>query len=386
MFEGQEANGLWTLELSHQSLNYREMLAVILAIRSFSDSIRGRVVQLLCDNVPTVAYINHLGGPSSPLSNLVQSLWVQCHNLQVTLTTRHLPGIDNQQADRLSRLVAVTSSAVEIHRQNVRPTLGGSLCLYYFNSATAVQQSVSRPKYKWCRCPCTTKLGSTCEFCKLPISPDSPIFRHYTKSRSRGYFNCSLLARTTLVQASATDVFGASLENSNESCATPVFHKTRTTKKLEMEDYGLARLWEDHLITKGWSDKARKYFILSLAPSTVKQYDSVISKFYSFCCINNVDFIPLETSVVADFLCSIADNSSRPMSQISIATAALSHLYSVCGLSNIINDVDVKRLCTALLKGRTEDPRVPTPIMPVESFCKLFSGCPIMRCWILRVY
>ena len=133
-----------------------------------------------------------------------------------------------------------------------------------------------------------------------------------------------------------------------------------------MEDYGLARSWEYHLITKGWSDKARRYFILSLAPSTVKQYDSVISKFYSFCCINNVDFIPLEKSVVAEFLCSIAVNSSRPQSQISFATAALSHIYSVCGLSNIINDVDVKRLCTALLKGGTEDPRVPTPIMPVE--------------------
>ena len=278
------------------------MLAVFLAIRSFSDSIRGRVVQLLCDNVPTVAYINHLGGPSSPLSNLVQSLWVQCHNLQVTLTARHLP--------------------VQIHRQNVRPTFGGSLRLHCFN---AVQQSVSRPKYKWCRCPCTTKLGSTCEFCKQPVSSDSPSFRHYTNSRSRGYFNCSLLARTTLVQASTTDVSGAPLENSNESCATPVFHKTGTTKKLEMEDYGLARLWEDHLITKGWSDKARKYFILSLAPSTVKQYDSVISKFYSFCCNNNVNFIPLETSVVADFLCSIADNSSSSKSQISIATAALSH-------------------------------------------------------------
>ena len=262
------------------------MLAVILAIRSFSDSIRGRVVQLLCDNVPTVAYINHQGGPSSPLSNLVQSLWVQCHNLQVTLTrstsTRYRQPTSRQiEPISESVRVAVTSSPVQIHRQNVRPTFGGSLRLHCFN---AVQQSVSRPKYKWCRCPCTTKLGSTCEFCKQPVSSDSPSFRHYTNSRSRGYFNCSLLARTTLVQASTTDVSGAPHENSNESCATPVFHKTGTTKKLEMEDYGLARLWEDHLITKGWSDKARKYFILSLAPSTVKQYDSVISKFYSFCC------------------------------------------------------------------------------------------------------
>ena len=63
--------------------------------------------------------------------------------------------------------MAVTSSPIQIHRQNVRPTLGGSLRFHCFNSATTVQQSVSRPKYKWCRCPCTTKLGSTCEFCKL---------------------------------------------------------------------------------------------------------------------------------------------------------------------------------------------------------------------------
>ena len=57
------AAGFWNLRLSQMPSNYRELMAVLLALKSFSFP-RGKKVQILTDNITTAAYINQLGGPS----------------------------------------------------------------------------------------------------------------------------------------------------------------------------------------------------------------------------------------------------------------------------------------------------------------------------------
>ena len=52
----------------------------------------------------TVAYFNHLGGPSPDLTQLMTSIWIEAHVMGITLTARHFGGAINLQADRLSRL------------------------------------------------------------------------------------------------------------------------------------------------------------------------------------------------------------------------------------------------------------------------------------------
>ena len=52
----------------------------------------------------TVAYSNHLGGPSPDLTQLMTSIWIEAHVMGITLTARHFAGAMNLQADRLSRL------------------------------------------------------------------------------------------------------------------------------------------------------------------------------------------------------------------------------------------------------------------------------------------
>jgi hypothetical protein len=103
---GKEASGIWSLDMQHKPSNYRELMAVHMAILSFKDMLKHKVVQVLSDNITTVAYLNHLGGHCIELSNLAQAIWCTTNSLNITLKAKFLAGNQNYHADRLSRLAS----------------------------------------------------------------------------------------------------------------------------------------------------------------------------------------------------------------------------------------------------------------------------------------
>ena len=98
------AQGHWTPDVSHRSSNFRELLTVLLALQSFKHMIRGKVVQILSDNVTTVAFINHMGGSVKELDTVMRNIYYLACHLNVTLKATHLAGKLNVQADFLSRI------------------------------------------------------------------------------------------------------------------------------------------------------------------------------------------------------------------------------------------------------------------------------------------
>jgi hypothetical protein len=100
---GLKAMGYWNTRMSMEHSNYRELMAVLMAILSFQNQLRGKNVQLLSDNITTIAYLNHLGGCEKKLSDLSTAIWSTCYELGVTLQAKHLAGKENYLADQLSR-------------------------------------------------------------------------------------------------------------------------------------------------------------------------------------------------------------------------------------------------------------------------------------------
>lgn len=100
---GKEAFGIWDTYVRYRPSNTREMFAVLAALKSFKSLIRSKHVEVLSDNISTVAYLNNLGGPSTELSHIAETIWLTCHQNNVKLTVRHLSGKQNVWADRLSR-------------------------------------------------------------------------------------------------------------------------------------------------------------------------------------------------------------------------------------------------------------------------------------------
>ena len=100
----KDAAGIWPTSVQFQHSNYRELLAVYMSLQSLVDDLKGKSVQILSDNVTTVAYINRLGGGSELMSNLMTTIWSFAQNHNIQLTAQHLASILNGRADGLSRV------------------------------------------------------------------------------------------------------------------------------------------------------------------------------------------------------------------------------------------------------------------------------------------
>ena len=89
----------------NNEINYLELLAVFLALKSFCAHMCNVHVKLQSDNRTTVAYIEHMGGSKSPKCNtLAKQLWEWCIERSIWLSVSHLPGVQNVVADRKSRV------------------------------------------------------------------------------------------------------------------------------------------------------------------------------------------------------------------------------------------------------------------------------------------
>ena len=96
--------GRWSSSDSKLHINRLEHKAVILAIKSFFPGYNNTSLLVLCDNTPTVSYINHMGGTKSRnLCSLSLELWDYCLSHNIWLKAVYFRGTENFRADSLSR-------------------------------------------------------------------------------------------------------------------------------------------------------------------------------------------------------------------------------------------------------------------------------------------
>eukprot|EP00735_Rhodelphis_limneticus_P009190 TRINITY_DN2599_c0_g1::TRINITY_DN2599_c0_g1_i1::g.19278::m.19278 TRINITY_DN2599_c0_g1::TRINITY_DN2599_c0_g1_i1::g.19278 ORF type:complete len:569 (-),score=-40.00,sp/Q99315/YG31B_YEAST/23.17/3e-12,RVT_1/PF00078.22/4.5e-18,Dam/PF05869.6/2.1e-06,RVT_3/PF13456.1/0.029 TRINITY_DN2599_c0_g1_i1:675-2240(-) len=99
-----QTHGFWTGAERQLSNNTRETLAILYGIRSFTHQLTGRVVVWKTDNLVARAYIMNMGGKHLHLTRLVKDLWVDLFKYNITLIVEYIPGVENTQADYLSRI------------------------------------------------------------------------------------------------------------------------------------------------------------------------------------------------------------------------------------------------------------------------------------------
>ena len=62
-------------------------------------------------------------------------------------------------------------------------------------------------------------------------------------------------------------------------------------------------------------------------------------------------FLPCDNDVIVDFLCTIADDSHRPQSQLNTTKAALSHLYDCYNMPCPAEGKNITLFTSALIKS-----------------------------------
>lgn len=266
----------------------------------------------------------------------------------------------------------IEPNSVPISRLNVGASHCGPFRLYDDDPTPTLQQSVFRPPLLRYRC-IGPKLdrGKQLRQSTLLVDPENSKFDCLSKSRGDHY--SPLLACATLVQAVGANVHSPPAQDTKQppvNLATR--YLSRTTQEQKMEVVRLEDYWRLKLGAQGWSDRAKCQFPCNWAKSTLDLYNRLLDKLKSFCMQFNVVFPPRESKHIADFLCVLADSSSRPRSQLCSASAAISSLYEALDYDNVMHRPEIRKLCTALIKSGTQVPRNRTALLPVEPFKELF--------------
>ena len=144
---GMEAHGYWNTRLSMKSSNYRELFAVLMGILTFKEHLRGHQVQVLSDNVTTVAMINGMGGSSVQLDMIARTIHIEAMEANITLSAKYLAGSLNWRADYLSRVRSTYEWRLHPNLFKLLDRVWGPHHIDRFGSITSTQLPVYNSLY-----------------------------------------------------------------------------------------------------------------------------------------------------------------------------------------------------------------------------------------------
>ena len=100
----QKTGGLSELEEEAFHINYLELKAVLLGLKSLCATIYNKHIRIQSDNTTTVAYVNAMGGIKSAVCNdLAKKMWQWCREREIWLIACHIPGSTDVDADTESK-------------------------------------------------------------------------------------------------------------------------------------------------------------------------------------------------------------------------------------------------------------------------------------------
>ena len=108
--DGTRTGGSWTSSEASYHINYLELLAAFLGLKTFG-SVKSNIhIRLRVDNTTAMNIINKMGsGHSDNCNSLVKQMWELCISKQIWISAAHIPGSLNFVADFESRHIAKAS-------------------------------------------------------------------------------------------------------------------------------------------------------------------------------------------------------------------------------------------------------------------------------------
>ena len=102
-FQGTSTGGQWTVTESKNHINYWEMLAIFLGLRTYASK-KANIHIRMCDNTSAVNILNHMGtSHSDPCNELAKVIWEWCIKRSIWMSIAHIPGKNNVATDFESR-------------------------------------------------------------------------------------------------------------------------------------------------------------------------------------------------------------------------------------------------------------------------------------------
>lgn len=100
----ESAGGPWDERERALHINYLELLAAFLGLKTFAKDFYDCQILLRIDNTTAISYINRMGGVQFPhLTNITQQLWQWCETRNIMVHADYIRSADNIIADAESR-------------------------------------------------------------------------------------------------------------------------------------------------------------------------------------------------------------------------------------------------------------------------------------------
>lgn len=144
-------------------------VAVLIALAVFIVHVTGKTIQVVSDNISTMAYLNHMGGPSHELNQIANAVRAEAINNHVSITCCHIAG-KNTTSDRLSRLNDRYEWQLHPELFNFLDTMRGPHTIDRFASVTTVYYSILSAMILWCKRSGPARLDTAQQFRKCTIS------------------------------------------------------------------------------------------------------------------------------------------------------------------------------------------------------------------------
>ncbi|XP_053140582.1 uncharacterized protein LOC128340004 [Hemicordylus capensis] len=95
--------GSWSERGITRDLTFLELFPIVVAVHIWAESFKDSVVRFWCDNLAVVQIINSQTSKSQRVMGLVRALVLTCLRHNTLFTAQHVPGVQNEVADALSR-------------------------------------------------------------------------------------------------------------------------------------------------------------------------------------------------------------------------------------------------------------------------------------------
>ncbi len=272
--EDKQASGVWTSWVSHMPSNFRELLAVGQAIQSFGPLIQDRSVQVLSDNITTVACINHLYSPSSQLGRLAQSVWVEAQKWNVEPSRIH------EYASRVTspyewRLNPYTFSKLERHWGPHTIDRCASVMTTQLPRYNSLYHD---PLSEGVDCLAQTDW----EYHNNYINPPFWLIPKILILVKRQRALATIIAPLWPAQHWFQDLMDMVIDwpihipNTLKVIQQVIHCSSRTTKECELETACLENIWSDRVKCKGWNTRLQHQLPYCWAKSTLELYNRLI--------------------------------------------------------------------------------------------------------------
>ena len=322
--------------------------------------------------------INGMGGSSVQLDMAARPIHIEAMEAN-KLSTKYLAGTLNWRADYLSRVRSTYEWRLHPNLFRLIDRIWGPHHIDKFASITSTQIPVYNflywdPQTSGVDALSQTNWGTMNNFVNPPFALIPRILNIIREQKAVA----TLIAPKWVGQPWYQQLTGMLID---QPIRLPISHRTIIALGPRKEPFKNSRwniyAWrisgqQDCDVAVG-PDGPQDKTIHSIAESTLRSYNSYVEKYVLFCKTNNHDFTEEHNiSALADFLCQIANSSTRPESCIKSTLAAVSFYFEGLGKPSPAYNSDIKRLTAALIKSGTVKPMSRQKPMPLSAFYQLF--------------